>query len=407
MRPMIKAMVFFLAASVCLAACKREKQEPSEQEIPAVEAARTGVTEDEILIGTWGPLTGPAALWGAVPRGTKAYFDMINAEGGIHGRKLKLLVRDDAYQPARTKSAVMEMVEKKGIFAMVGGTGTGPGMAVRDYLDDKKVPWIGPTSGSSNWCRPQSRYRFALYPTYNREAKALVRYLLAETDKKDVAFLYQNDDYGKEGLEGARGELRKHGKSLVAEVSVEVTDRDLDSHVLKLKQAEPDAVILWVMPNHAATALRTAAKLDFRPQWAAASTLSDVPLMHKISKGLWEGVIFCSFAELPDSEHPLVRKYHDAYEKFGLEANPQEDWGTFFIAGFFFAEPLVEGLKRVGRDLDREKLVQALETLDRWRGGIGGEITFGPDERQGLKSVFICKCENAKAVRITDWITVE
>ncbi|MDQ7053139.1 MAG: ABC transporter substrate-binding protein [candidate division KSB1 bacterium] len=103
-----------------------------------------GVTDTEIVIGQWGPQTGPAALWGAVARGTAAYFKMINEEeGGIHGRKIRYIYRDDAYQPAKTKAVVKEMVENEGVFAFVGGVGTAPGMAVKDYLVQNKVPWVG------------------------------------------------------------------------------------------------------------------------------------------------------------------------------------------------------------------------------------------------------------------------
>ncbi len=403
----LKSIAMCFVVLALAGGCKKEEPaaEPEAPEVPA--AARTGVTEDTILVGTWGPLTGPAALWGAVPRGTAAYFEMINAEGGIHGRKLKLLVRDDAYQPARTKTAVMEMAEKEGVFAFVSGVGTGPGMAVKDYLHEKKIPWIGPASGSSNWSKPPTRYLFSVYPTYETEAKVLIKYLVEDAKKERIAFLYQNDDYGKEGLKSAKEKLSTYGKELIAEVSVETTDQDLNSHVLKLKSADPDAVLIWVLPKHAAIVLGAAAKLDFKPLWATTSTLSDAPMMHKITKGLWEGVVFNAFMELPDSDYPMILKYKEVWEKFGLAANSQEQWGTFFVAGFQFAEPFVEALRRAGRDLDREKLVDALETLDQWNGGIGHDITFGPDERDGQKSVRICVCRDGKAEPLTDWITAD
>jgi ABC-type branched-subunit amino acid transport system substrate-binding protein len=332
---------------------------------------------------------------------------MINAEGGIHGRKLKLLIRNDAYQPAQTKSVVLELVEKEGVFAFVGGVGTGTGMAVKDYLAQKKIPWIGPASGSSQWAKVPSKNLFSVYPTYATEAKALVRYLLDTAKKKKIAFLYQNDDYGKEGLEGATEEMTKRGKKLVAAVSVEATDQDLASHILKIKQAKPDAVILFVLPKHAAIALGTAAKLKLRPQWASTSTLSDAPLMHKITKGLWEGVVFTAIMELPDSDHPLIKKYREAYETYGKKLNPKEMYGVFFLAGFFFAEPFVEALKLTGPELTRDKLIQSLQSIQGWNGGTGHNLTFGPKERQGYKAVFIAQCKDGKAVKVADWMTIE
>jgi ABC-type branched-subunit amino acid transport system substrate-binding protein len=420
----MKKASLLLAATVLIAGCpQKEKEqppaEPAKEKAPApapaqapapepeADATKTGITKDTIKVGAWSPQTGPAALWGSVARGTQAYFEMINQEGGIHGRKLELLIRDDAYAPPRTKAAVMELAEKEGVFAFVAGVGTGTGMAVKDYLHNKKVPVIGLASGSSKWANPPTRYLFSLYPTYETEGKALVRYLLDEAKKEKIALLYQNDDYGKEGLAGAKAELEKRGKKLLAEISVEMTDQDLSSHVLKLKEAKPDAVILFVLPKHAAITLGTAAKLKFQPAWATSSTLSDAPLMHKITKGLWDGVIFTCFMELPDSDHQLVKKYKKAYETHGLKANPKEQWGIFFMAGFLFAEPMVEAMKQAGPDLDREKLVEALEGLKDWKSGSGGPITFGPDERQGQKSVFIAKCSGGKAVKLTDWMTIE
>ena len=370
-------------------------------------AVKTGVTIDTIKIGTWGPLTGPAALWGAVPRGIEAFFDMINEEGGIHGRKLKLVVRNDSYQPSKTRTSVMELVEKEKVFAMVGGVGTATGMAVKDYLLEKKIPWIGPGSGSSRWSNPTTRYLFSTYPEYVTEAKVLVRYLTEQASSKRIAFFYQNDDYGKEGLEAAKAYLVSHGQKLVAEVSVEMTDTDLSSHVLKLKAAKPDAVLLWLLPKQAAITVKTAAKLGFKPTWATTSTLSDATLMHHITGGLWEGVVFSSIMELPDSDHPAIVKYRGAYEKYGLARNPKEKWGIFFMAGFQFADPFVEALRLAGPDLDREKLVDALHKLDKWDAGIGHNVTYTPTDHQGQRSVFIAKCENGLAVALSDWITVK
>ena len=425
MKKAIQLIVVASCLSLVFTACKTEdKTPPAKPDTPEVKSptkadpkapadegtkpsASVGVSKDTILVGQTGPQTGPAALWGAVARGTAVYFAMINEEGGIHGRKLKLLIRDDSYQPTKTKAAVMELAEKEQVFAFVGGVGTGTGMAVKGYLQDKKIPWIGPGSGSSQWASTPGRYLFSVYPTYETEARALVRYLVNDEKKKRIGFFYQNDDFGKEGLHAARDELKKLGLEMVVDVSAEMTDADLSSHVLKLKQAKPDAVIMFVLPKHAAIALGTAAKLKFKPQWASASPLSDAPLMHKITKGLWNGVVFSNFIELPDSDHPQVIKYKAAYEKFGKEANDKEQFGIFFLAGFMFAEPFVQALKNAGPDLNREKLVSELEKLNKWSGGIGHQITYGPQERQGQKAVFLAKCVDGKAKKISDWITVE
>ena len=368
--------------------------------IPAAWAER-GITDTEIRIGQWGPQTGPAALWGAVARGTGCLFKMINAEGGIHGRKITYFLRDDGYMPPRTKAIAKELVENKKVFAFACGVGTATGMAVKKYLHKKKVPWVGPAAGSTHWAFPPTKYLFGVYPLYCDEASILINYAVKKLGKKRIAFFYQNDDYGKIGLYGAELALEKLGMKLVATVPVEPLDTDLSSHCLKLKEAKPDCVLNWVLPKHGAIILITAAKMDFKPQWMTTSTLSDTPIMFKISKGLFKDVIFVSFGELPDSKLPLMKKYKEAKEKYAAK----DRWGIFFYAGILFVEPMVEALKKCGRDLTADSFVKAMETIKDFQG-IGPKVSFGPNKRQGSRSSFIGKCaEGGKAVRLSDWIT--
>jgi len=284
--------------------------------IPVAHAER-GVTDTEIRIGQWGPQTGPAALWGAVARGSGLFFKIINEEGGIHGRKITYFLRDDAYQPPKTKAIAKELVDDKQVFAFACGVGTATGMAVRDYLEKNKVPWVGPAACSVHWCYPPEKapYLFGTYPLYCDEASLLVNYAIEKLGKKRIAFFYQNDDYGKVGLIGAQIALEKRGMKLVASVSAEPLDTDLSSHCMKLKAAKPDVVIMWVLPKHGAIMLGTAAKLGFKPLWMTTSTLSDYQLMYKITKGLFNGVIFATFGELLDSKNPLMVKYHAAQKR--------------------------------------------------------------------------------------------
>ncbi|MFO7737542.1 MAG: ABC transporter substrate-binding protein [Desulfatiglandaceae bacterium] len=369
----------------------------------SVALAERGVTDTEIRIGQWGPQTGPAALWGAVARGTGCYFDMINAEGGIHGRKITYFLRDDGYMPPRTKAIAKELLEDKKVFAFASGVGSATGMAVKKYLHNNKVPWVGPAAGSTHWGYPPTKYLFGTYPLYIDEAAILVDYALDTMGKKRIAFFYQNDDYGKEGLVGAQMALEKRGMKLVAEVSAEPLDTDLSSHCMKLKAAEPDCVIMWVLPKHGAIILGTAAKLGFKPQWMTTSTLSDTPIMFKITQGLYKDVIFASFGELPDSDLPLMGKYKKAHEEFA----PKDRWGIFFYAGILFVEPMVEALERCGRDLTTENFVKAMESIKDFQG-IGPKMSFGPDKRQGSRASFIGKCaEDGSAVRLSDWMTAD
>jgi ABC-type branched-subunit amino acid transport system substrate-binding protein len=362
-----------------------------------------GVTDTEILIGQWGPQTGPAAAWGPVARGTDLLVKIVNEEGGIHGRKLKYFLRDDSYSPAKTKAIAKEFVEQIGVFAVVGGVGIATGMTARDYLMENKVPWYGPVTGGYEWIHPIQKYLFALYPLYDDEGYNLMGYLYEKLGYKKIAMFYQNDDYGKQGVQGVERYLLRHKLKLIEKVSAEVTDRDLSTHALKLKNSGAEAVIMWTMPLHGALILAETAKIGFKPQWATSNTLSDSALMMQITKGLWVGMINSFFGELPDSNHPLMVRYRDWHKKL----TPQERWGVFYYAGIIFAEPFVEGLRRAGRNLTPETWVKAMETLKDFQG-IGPPVTYtNPMDRQGGKHVFYGKVKpDGNIEKLTDWMRI-
>jgi len=375
-------------------------------------SAEEGVTDTEIHIASWGPQSGPAAAWGSVPRSIDAYFKMVNEEGGIHGRKIIYHHFDDGYNPARTKAGVKQLQESDhSIFAWVVGVGTAPGMAVMDYLMERKVPWIGPATGSNAWAYPPKQYLFAVYPPYYDEAIILSRYAVKDLGKKRVAIVYQNDEYGKSGLRGAEKALSGLGMSLVEAVSVNVTDNDMKPVIMNLKKADADVVLLWLMPSTVVRVIGTGAAMQYSPQWMSTSTCSDFALLYQVSRGVIKGLITGSFGLTAESQDPLLLKYkRDAFDKYAPKG---ERWGLFWYAGIGFMEPLPEALKRVGRDLTRERLVAELEKLQNFQG-IFGKISYkpfkedDPTTRQGQTSVFLVRCgENGVAESLTDWMTVD
>lgn len=370
---------------------------------PAFAQKVRGVTDTEILIGQTGPQTGPAAAWGSVARGSGLYFKGINDEGGINGRKIKYFLRDDSYQPAKTKAIANELVDQIGIFSVVGCVGVGPGMSVRDYYTENKVLMVSfGCSGVTNWIQPFNKYIFPMYPLYIDEAYALTNYFFEKLNITKVAMFYQNDDYGKQGLEGVERYEKEKNRKLAASVSAEVTDRDLSSHALKLKNSGAEAVIIWAMPTHGALLLAECAKIGYKPQFGTSSTLSDGPLMLQITKGLWAGMIHSFFGELPDSNHPLMVKYRAWHKKY----EPDERWGVFYWAGMLFAEPLVEGLKRTGKNVTPEGFIKSMETLKDWRG-TGGPITFTPTDHQGAKQVYFVQVQpDGSFKKLTDWFRI-
>jgi ABC-type branched-subunit amino acid transport system substrate-binding protein len=369
--------------------------------------AEEGVTDTTIRIGQWGPQTGPAAPWGAVARGTGVYFQMINDEGGINGRKIEYSMFDDGYNPAKTKAGVKELQEGKGMFGWASGVGTSCGLAVKDYLMERKIPWVGPAAGSLDWITPPQKYLFAVYPLYYTEAQMLVRYAVKTLGKKKIAIAYQNDDYGKNGVQGAEKELAKNGMKLVAQVPVEQADTDMKPHVMEFKKVDADMVLLFVTPVHAVRVIGTAQAMQFKPQWMSSSTCSDFPLMMNLSKGLWKDMIVANFSEVPESTSPLMQKYKKAFEKYAAK---DERWGVFFFAGIGFVEPMVEGLKRCGKDLTRERFVKEMEGIKNFKG-IFGRIDYSAFEpsdvysRQGQKEVFLSQClDDGKSKILTDWM---
>jgi ABC-type branched-subunit amino acid transport system substrate-binding protein len=375
--------------------------------LPFTALAEEGVTDTTIRIGQWGPQTGPAAPWGAVARGTGVLFQMINDEGGIAGRKIEYSMFDDGYNPAKTKAGVKELQEGKGMFGWACGVGSACGLAVKDYLMEKKIPWVGPAAGSLNWITPPQKYLFAVYPLYYTEAQVLVRYAVKTMGKKKVAIAYQNDDYGKNGVQGAEKELAKHGLKLVAQVPVEQADTDMKPLVMEFKKVDADIVLLWVTPTHAVRIVGTAQAMQFKPQWMSSSTCSDFPLMQNISKGLWTDVVVAYFGDVPESTAPLMVKYKKAFDKYAAK---DERWGVFFYAGFGFVEPMVEGLKRCGKDLTRERFVKEMEGIRNFKG-IFGRIDYSAFEpsdvysRQGQKEVFLAQClADGKSKILTDWM---
>lgn len=383
-----------------------------------------GITDTEIHIGQFSPQTGPAAAWGAVARGADAYFEWINANGGIHGRKLVHHYFDDAYNPARTIAGVKQLQERRrGIFAWVGGVGTAPGLAVKDYLMQKEVIWVGPAAGSRHWIDPPQKYLFNVYPLYLADAQLLSEYAVSEMGKKRIAVVYQEDDYGEQGVEGARYSLEKHGMELVAEVPVALGDSDMRPHTMRLRRSDADAVLLFVTPIAASRIIGTGSAMNYNPQWMSTTTIADCPLMIDVTQGLYEGVITANFGlrtddeEIGDYQHidnPRLELMHTyKTEVFDQYAARDERWGYTWNVGIGLAEPLVEAIKRAGPDLTREKVVEELENMENFQG-IFGKISYKPFDpedpltRIGQNEIFLHQCDaEGGSYILTDWFEAD
>jgi len=186
----------------------------------------------------------------------------------------------------------------------------------------------------------------------------------------------------------------------VEEISVEPGEKDLSSQMLRLKNSGAEVVIMWVNPTSAVIALKTCETIGYKPKWVSSNTLSDFPLMQKISGGLFEGVITGGFGIPPSSDDPRIVKYREAAKKYA----PEERYGTFYLAGVLYAEPLIEALKKVGPNLSTEACLKQLNSIKDFQG-IGPKVTWTPEVHQGSDSIFIQQCgPNASYVILQDWM---
>lgn len=351
----------------------------------------TGVSDTEIKIGSFGPLTGPAALWGNIMQGMDAYFKMVNEDGGVNGRSINFIMKDDAYDPSRTVPAVREIVQKDEVFAFVGGIGTAPCMAVKDYLVEENIPWISPITGATHWSIPLKKNIFSVIPYYIDEAIIQSIYAVDSLKSEKIGIIYQNDDVGKSALVGAKSFLKTRNMNFVAEVPVEITDTDLSSHIARLKDSGADVVLLWTLPRQGVITVTSAKVINYEPQFIASFILSDMTLMHGLTKGAWEGVIYGSFATPPyDLENPQIKKYKGALAKY----HPDVRWGVFSYAGFLYAQPFVEAMKKMGKDVTREGLIAEMEKM-KSLNLMGLDISFSPNNHQASRSMQLLKCTGA------------
>ena len=365
-------------------------------------AQERGVTPEEVVIGTSQPLSGPAAYWGAVGRAMEAYARFLNDQGGIHGRRLRVVVRDDGYLPPRALANVRELVERVGVFAVVSLIGSANAFAVRDYLIRNEVIWVTPAADASIWYGfRDKKYLFVTYPSYVEEAKILVDYAARQLGAKTVAVFYQNDLYGQKGLLGAKQGAVRSRVRLVAQVPYEVIQADVSSEAVKLRESRADAVLLYATPRHAALIVREMARIGYTPRLLASFTLAD-PIMFALAGEAWNGVVSTAFFPLPGTGDARVDQALAILTRIdpALRANPYNA-----LAGWAFMEPFVEGLRRAGRDLTKERFVQAMETIRNWDGEVIRGVTFGPDRRQGINRLFLTRAEGGRHTRISDWVS--
>src|SRR4051812_12604200 len=227
----------------------------------------TGATDTEIKIGNIMPYSGPGSAYGVIGKTEAAYFRKINAEGGIHGRKIKFISYDDSYSPPKTVEQARKLVESDEVLLIFGSLGTAPNSAIQKYMNDKKVPQLFVQTGATKWNDPKQFPRtMAWVPNYQSEGRIYARYILKERPTGKIGVLYQNDDYGKDYVKGIRDGLGVKATSMiVGEESYETSSPTIDSHVVALKSAGANIFISITTPKFAAQSIKKVAELGWKP----------------------------------------------------------------------------------------------------------------------------------------------
>jgi branched-chain amino acid transport system substrate-binding protein len=350
---------------------------------PAATARAQGVTGDTIVLGTTTPMSGPASFFKDITMSAQAYFAYVNEQGGVHGRKIKLLVRDDGYQPAQTIGLVRELAEKEQVFAFVAPIGVNPVLAISDYVTEQKIPVLAAAAGGSQLSDPLRRYIFPALLRYDFCGKYMADFAAQRLGAKRIAVFYQNDAVGQDLLKGALPELKKRGLAFAAEASYQAKETDVSAQVLALKKAEPEVVLMFSISGQTANFLKTAYQLGWKPKFVLAPFNTD-PVTIKLagSPEAAEGVYSMLNTPLPDSNSPKVVQYRELMKKYA----PDVRIGTLSINGMAEAQIVVESLRRAGRDLTRERLLAATETLRDWDGSVFGWVRFTPTSHLGTVS---------------------
>ncbi|HET8578268.1 MAG TPA: ABC transporter substrate-binding protein [Methylomirabilota bacterium] len=353
-----------------------------------------GVTDTEIAIGVTGPLTGPAALYGNLGVAQDAWARYVNDQGGVHGRKIRVVIRDDAFNPGRAMANLREL--KDATFLNLGMVGSAIANAAKDEVAEWKFPVVNPYVNVQIWARQpreKLRYIFVAYPDYADETDFLVAYAANTLGAKNIAAFYQNDEWGKGAMVGVnRGIGARGGKAtLAAAVSYEVTDRELATHALKLKESGADTLLLCSLNTHAANLVKEMAKVGYRPRLMGSFTIGDHVIMYRLLGELWEGAYFNVIgATVGEAETKPILDILMKYEPklVGKEATALAGASAMILA--------VEGLKKAGRNLTRESFVEGMEGIKGFTTmGLSGPVAFGPTQHHGINAVRLMRAKKA------------
>ena len=326
-----------------------------------------GASDSEIRIGNTMAYSGPVSALGSIGRIETVYFNMVNATGGVNGRKVTFLSYDDGYQPPKTVEQIRKLVESDEVLATFGLLGTPSNAAVQKYLNGRKVPQLFVATGASRWDDPKTYpWTMGFQPTFQVEARIYGNYILATRPDAKIGVLYQNDDFGKDYLIGLKAALGARARTMiVSEQSYEVSDPTIDSQMVALKQSGADVFLDVTSPKFGAQAIRKAAELDWKPLHIIDYAANSVGAVLKVA-GVQnaEGLVSAAFLKDPSDpglkDDAEVRAYLAFLDKWMPGADRSD---ALLVYGYVAAQALVQVLQHAGNELTRDNVMRQAASL--------------------------------------------
>ena len=326
-----------------------------------------GASDKEIKIGHTNPYSGPASAYGTIGKTIAAYFEKVNAEGGVNGRKITFISYDDGYSPPKIVEQTRKLVEQDEVLLLFQQLGTPTNTAVHKYVNAKKVPHLFVATGATKWGDPKNfPWTMGWQPNYQSEGRIYAKYILKNHADGKIGILYQNDDYGKDYVQGLKDGLGDKAKSMiVSEQPYEVTDPTVDSQVVNLKASGADVFFNVTTPKFAAQAIKKAAEIGWKPLHLLNNVSNSVGAVLKPA-GIEASIGILSTQYLKD---PTDAKWKDdagfkAWTAFMDKYYPDGDKNSTFTAyGYLAAQTMVHVLKQAGNDLTRENVMKQAASL--------------------------------------------
>jgi branched-chain amino acid transport system substrate-binding protein len=383
--------------------------------VPAGAAfAEEGVTDTEVRVGVVSDLTGPTAIGGVgMADAIVSYFKQVNEAGGIHGRKVKVIVEDCAYSPARAVAAAKKLMAKDGVFAFVSPWGTAPTSAMIPLAQKEKIPIAPACSLATSIYDPLKKYVFAAGTNYVDQSLFIVEYVLNTLKIKNpkIGIFCQDDDWGKDHIKGLEIAKKKYNLPDFTVQTYKYNAVEFKSQVINMMKAKPDVVIVASAIKSGAVFLQTAAKLKFKSTFIASNTLGFVPIL-KLSGPLGANMLVVNIFAMPGEDVPGMKKLIAASKKyFGDKWMPADQKiHPYYVYGWINAMIFAEGLKKAGKNLTRDGLVKAMESIkDFDPEGLMGPVSYSAESHDtpGYARMTQGDAKNMRFKVLTDWTYIK